>query len=42
MGMGMGMGEGQRGGVERIPSRGCTVSTEPSAGVHLVNREVMI
>ena len=31
----------RRMGRERIPSRFCTVSTEPSAGLKLTNREIM-
>ena len=37
-------GEGQRKGErerERIPSRLCTVSTEPDLGLELMNREIM-
>ena len=26
---------------ERIPSRLCTISVEPNAGLHLTNRKVM-
>ena len=32
-------GEERKG--ERIPSKHCTVSAEPNAGLELVNREVM-
>ena len=40
------VGEGQRGREidrerERIPSRLCTTSTEPDAGLKLMNREIM-
>ena len=34
-------GEGREMGRERIPSRFCTVSTEPDAGVDLTKRETM-
>ena len=32
------VGEGRR---ERIPSRLCTISTEPNAGLKLTTREIM-
>ena len=36
------MGEGQRERErERIPSRLCSVSAEPDAGLELTNREIM-
>ena len=37
-----GAGEGQRERErERIPSRLCTVSTEPDVGLELMNREIV-
>ena len=35
-------GGGAERGRERTPSRLCTVSTEPSVGLELTNREIMI
>ena len=34
-------GRGRERGRERIPSRLCTVSTEPSLELHLMNGEIM-
>ena len=34
-------GTGAERGRERIPSRLCTVSTEPDVGLELMNREIM-
>ena len=35
------MGEGQRARSERIPSRLCSVSTEPNVGLDPTNRDTM-
>ena len=34
-------GEGRTEREERIPSRLCTVSTEPNTGLHLTNSKIM-
>ena len=34
-------GRGRERGRERIPSKLCTVSTEPSEGLYITNHEIM-